>query len=300
MTEIRHRAAVLGKPISHSLSPLIHNTAYKAMGLSDWFYDSHEVDEHSLADFIGELDPRWHGLSLTMPLKKAIMPMGRTSNRWAEKLGVANTAIFEWRPGASGPAIHLYNTDVAGINLAITNAVRKYGRNDDATYATLPAKALIIGSGNTATSAIAACSTMQIEHVTIAARHADKAHAIAPFAQTFGMSVDVISMKQIPEIIAGERIVISTLPSHAADSTASSLLANDDGPVGGLLLDVIYDPRPTLLMQAYRSRGGTAIGGEEMLLYQAIPQLAYMTGTDFDALPSHLDTTIRQALEEVL
>ncbi|MBT1166235.1 shikimate dehydrogenase family protein [Bifidobacterium simiarum] len=300
MTEIRHRAAVLGKPISHSLSPLIHNTAYKAMGLDDWFYDSHEVDELSLGDFIGELDPRWHGLSLTMPLKKAIMPMGQTANRWAEKLGVANTAIFDWRPGASGPGIRLYNTDVAGINLAITNALRKHGRNDDATYATLPAKALIIGSGNTACSAIAACSTMQIEHVTIAARHADKAHAIAPLAQTFGMSVDVISLRQIPEIIGTERIVISTLPSHAADSTASAILPYDTGDLNGILLDVIYDPRPTLLMQAYRRKGGLAIGGEEMLLYQAIPQLAYMTGTDFDALPPHLDGTIRLALQEVL
>lgn len=297
MTEIRHRAAVLGKPISHSLSPLIHNTAYRAMGLDGWFYDSHEVDEHTLGDFIGELDPRWSGLSLTMPLKKAIMPMGEPSNRWAEKLGVANTAIFQWRSEASGPDIKLYNTDVAGINLAITNAMKHSGGvvPDD-----IRGKGLVIGSGSTATSAIAAFSTLQIQHVTIAARHPDKAHALAPLAQTFGMSVDVIALSQIPEIVGGEQIVVSTLPSHAADSTAAGLSSLRSGSVRGTLLDVVYDPRPTALMSVWRRLGGVALGGEEMLLYQAIPQIAYMTGTDFDALPTNLDSTIRHALEEVL
>ncbi|TPF96904.1 hypothetical protein EP30_05735 [Bifidobacterium sp. UTCIF-39] len=297
MTEIRHRAAVLGKPISHSLSPVIHNTAYRAMGLNDWFYDSHEVDDHTLGDFIGELDPRWSGLSLTMPLKKAIMPMGEPSNRWAEKLGVANTAVFQWRGNSGTPDIKLYNTDVAGINLAITNAMRHDGRpvpND------IRGNGLVIGSGSTATSAIAAFSTLQIQHVTIAARHPEKAHALAPLAQTFGMSVDVIALGQVPEIVSGEQIVVSTLPSHAADSTAAGLSALRPGSVQGTLLDVVYDPRPTALMTIWKRLGGIAVGGEEMLLYQAIPQIAYMTGTDFDALPPTLDSTIRHALEEVL
>lgn len=297
MTEIRHRAAVLGRPISHSLSPLIHNTAYRAMGLDDWFYDSHEVDESSLADFISELDSSWHGLSLTMPLKKAIMPMGEPSNRWAEKLDVANTAIFDWSRGGGTPVIRLYNTDVAGINLALTNAIAHDGRRVPDAIA---GNGMVIGSGSTAVSAIAALSTMQIQHVTIAARRPEKAHALAPVAQGFGMSVDVIAMRQIAEAVQDMRIIVSTIPSHAADPTAMSLTRLSAGSAPGVLLDVVYAPRPSELIRAWRSLGGLAIGGEEMLLYQAIPQLAYMTGTDFDALPSHLDATIRQALEEVL
>ncbi|NEG96874.1 shikimate dehydrogenase [Bifidobacterium sp. SMB2] len=297
MTEIRHRAAVLGKPISHSLSPLIHNTAYKAMGLADWFYDSHEIDERSLADFVGELDSSWHGLSLTMPLKKTIMPMGEPANRWAEKLGVANTAVFDWSTGAPNPRIRLYNTDVAGINLALTNAMKRH-------HVSVPdevrSNGLIIGSGSTATSAIAALSTMQVQHVTIAARHPEKAHALAPLAQSFGMSVDVIAMGQIPEAVPNIGIVISTLPSRAADSTAVQLERLQKGSLPGVLLDVVYSPRPSELIRVWRQLGAAAVGGEEMLLYQAIPQIAYMTGTDFDKLPPHLDSTIRAALEEVL
>ncbi|MBW3088192.1 shikimate dehydrogenase [Bifidobacterium sp. 82T24] len=297
MTEIRHRAAVLGSPIAHSLSPLIHNTAYKAMGLEDWFYDSHDVDEHSLADFISELDSSWHGLSLTMPLKKAIMPMGEPSNRWAEKLDVANTAVFDWSRGSGMPVIRLYNTDVAGINLALTNVLKHGGRT---VPEALAGNGMVIGSGSTAVSAIAALSTMQIQHVTIAARRPEKAHALAPVAQGFGMDVDVIAMRQIVEAVQDMNIVVSTIPAHAADSTAMSLGRLAKGSVPGVLLDVVYDPRPSELIQAWRSLGGKAIGGEEMLLYQAIPQIAYMTGTDFDRLPPNLDATIRTALEEVL
>ena len=114
------------------------------------------------------------------------------------------------------------------------------------------------------------------------------------------MTVDVIALPQISEIVSSQDIAICTLPSHAGDPIAQSLMALEDHTIKGILLDVCYDPRPTDLMNVWRTHGGTAIGGEEMLLYQAIPQIAYMTGIDFDALPKNLDTTIRTALEEIL
>ena len=96
MTVIAHRCAVLGKPIAHSLSPVLHNAAYKALGLDDWAYERHEVGESDLDGFLKGLDPTWRGLSLTMPLKKTIQPYGTPSNMWAQRLKVANTAIFDW------------------------------------------------------------------------------------------------------------------------------------------------------------------------------------------------------------
>ena len=63
-----HRAAVLGKPIGHSLSPVIHNAGYAAAGLSGWSYGAHECGEADLAGFVAGLGPAWVGLSLTMPL----------------------------------------------------------------------------------------------------------------------------------------------------------------------------------------------------------------------------------------
>ena len=85
MTVIAHRCAVLGKPIAHSLSPVLHNAAYKALGLDDWAYERHEVGESDLDGFLRGLDPTWRGLSLTMPLKKTIQPYGTPSNMWAQR-----------------------------------------------------------------------------------------------------------------------------------------------------------------------------------------------------------------------
>ena len=166
MTVIAHRCAVLGKPIAHSLSPVLHNAAYKALGLDGWAYERHEVGESDLDGFFKRLDPTWRGLSLTMPLKKTIQPYGAPSNMWAQRLKVANTAIFDWpaEPGitpgvtpdgtsATGslPAIRLYNTDVMGIVLAFDHELKALGEPDRWKSAT---SAAVIGNGNTAASAV--------------------------------------------------------------------------------------------------------------------------------------------------
>ena len=188
MTVIAHRCAVLGKPIAHSLSPVLHNAAYKALGLDDWAYERHEVGESDLDGFLKGLDPTWRGLSLTMPLKKTIQPYGTPSNMWAQRLKVANTAIFDWpaepgiTPGAtpdgtsatgSLPAIRLYNTDVMGIVLAFDHELKALGEPDRWKSAT---SAAVIGNGNTAASAVAACTVMlkngqTNKRITVAARH---------------------------------------------------------------------------------------------------------------------------------
>ena len=191
MTVIAHRCAVLGKPIAHSLSPVLHNAAYKALGLDGWAYERHEVGESDLDGFLKGLDPTWRGLSLTMPLKKTIQPYGTPSNMWAQRLKVANTAIFDWpaesgiTPGAtpdgasatgSLPAIRLYNTDVMGIVLAFDHELKALGEPDRWKSAT---SAAVIGNGNTAASAVAACTVMlkngqANKRITVAARHPGK------------------------------------------------------------------------------------------------------------------------------
>src|ERR1700722_14352226 len=69
------KAAVLGKPIAHSLSPVLHRAAYEALGLTDWSYDLVECDEAGLADYVNSRGPDWAGLSLTMPLKRTVLPL---------------------------------------------------------------------------------------------------------------------------------------------------------------------------------------------------------------------------------
>lgn len=315
MTIINHRCAVLGKPIAHSLSPVLHNAAYRALGLDDWFYDRHEVGESDLDGFLKGLDPQWAGLSLTMPLKKTIQPYGEPSNKWARELGVANTAVFDWSsPNASGveglPAIRLYNTDVPGIRLAFDHAYRVHGVDE---LGDRSGEAVIIGNGNTATSALAACTMMPgIGHVTIVARHPDGNAELEPLAGKFlpgEHPISILGMEHAVEALRAADVAINTIPGHAADGVAARLL--DAAPaMKGTLLDVVYDPRPTELMKAWRRCGGLAIGGEEMLLYQGMIQVWLMTGIRGEDPQSTdpadrerneaLESAMRQALEEAL
>lgn len=319
-----HRCAVLGKPVAHSLSPVLHNAAYRSLNLNDWLYDKHEVGEDDLDGFLKSLDPTWAGLSLTMPLKKTIQPYGVPSNLWAEELKVANTAVFDWNETVEDPdwphgkpGIKLYNTDVIGIQLAFDHANRELGAHHGNGGT---GTALIIGNGNTATSALAACCVMrEIGHITVAARHPGKNAGLKSVAEKFIHAVnpyDEISLSDIPSVIAAAEqatYVINTIPGHAADGVAD-IMAGAGTVFSGLLLDVVYDPRPTKLMQAWRARGGKAIGGEEMLLYQALIQVLLMTGIWDDDPPSdadkrlqdttteddHLEIAMRNALEEAL
>src|SRR5665213_2310866 len=101
------KLAVLGSPIGHSKSPLLHRAAYRALGL-DWVYDTADVSEETLADFLAGLGPEWRGLSLTMPLKQSVMPLLDEADHLAEQTGGANTVLLD------DGAVRGFNTDVSG------------------------------------------------------------------------------------------------------------------------------------------------------------------------------------------
>ncbi|WP_165922662.1 saccharopine dehydrogenase NADP-binding domain-containing protein [Pseudonocardia endophytica] len=110
------RAAVLGSPIAHSLSPVLHRAAYASLGLAGWSYDAHEVDEAGLAGFVAGLGPEWAGLSLTMPLKRVALEVADRAADTAAAIGAANTLVPEpdgWRAS---------NTDVTGLVVALSRA----------------------------------------------------------------------------------------------------------------------------------------------------------------------------------
>ena len=313
------RCAVLGDPISHSLSPLLHRSAYAALGLDGWRYDRVRMDADGLPDFIHGLDPSWSGLSLTMPLKSAVGPLGGFSDHWSGTLGVANTAVF----GQGGPAngLSLYNTDVEGIVAALLEAADRcradenpddlaalleaagQGRQDqlpDQPYG--GARALVIGNGNTAESAFCALKVLGIERVDLLARNPKHCDHMLDLASRLDLpEPTVTAMDQVEaaeKALIGARIVVSTLPSGAADPLADLLnTADDDGRMGPVLLDVVYDPRPTPLMKAFcRRPGARAISGERMLLYQAVRQVALMTDRSLTAVPvAAMDQALREA-----
>lgn len=346
-----YNCAVLGDPIDHSLSPVLHNAAYKALGLTNWQYSKKKVSETELADFIANLDDSWKGLSLTMPLKKTVMKLGTPCDYWSKALNVANTAIFTSNPATALPSqIELCNTDVSGI---ITAFIRSLHESICQVK-----KAVIIGSGNTASSAMAAlieiAQASKLEQVQVIARtendgsvkgverfnnllraycadspnsrsiepclengeaesrEAESGEADSKYESVRGIefptlseealkkfadySVEKLGAEKLSECdeslilkslssldairaIAEADIVISTVPAHVADGIALALKAycqNRRVKKLGTLLDVVYDPRPSMLLSAFRQYG-LGIGGEEMLLYQALAQVKLMT-----------------------
>ena len=313
------RCAVLGDPISHSLSPLLHRSAYAALGLDGWRYDRVRMDADGLADFIHGLDLSWSGLSLTMPLKSAVGPLGDFRDCWSRTLGVANTAVFEQGGPANG--LSLYNTDVEGIVAALLEAAGRCrpGEDPDDLAALLKAagqgrqgqlpdqpyrgvRALVIGNGNTAESAFCALKVLGVGRVDLLARNPEHCDHMLDLAFRLDLPEPTVSAMDQAEAaekaLAGADIVVSTLPSGAADPLANLLnRADDHGRMSPVLLDVAYDPRPTPLMKAFcRRPGARAISGERMLLYQAVRQVALMTDRPLAAVPvAAMDQALREA-----
>jgi len=215
----------------------LHRAAYAALGL-DWTYDAIEVDAAGLLAFLDSRDETWAGLSLTMPLKTAVLPWLSTCSHVVRATGSANTVLL--------PARHGDNTDVAGILAALAEV-----------GITRAARVVVLGSGATARSALAAAAALGCARPTVVARS----------APAVSLDADVVSWS--PGVVAGCDLLVSTLPAGAADPFAPHVAGI---PV---LLDVVYNPWPTALALGCR---GVVVGGGEMLLHQAAAQVALMTG----------------------
>lgn len=259
------KAAVLGKPIAHSLSPTLHRAAYAALGLTDWTYDLVECDEAGLADYVNARGLEWAGLSLTMPLKRTVLPLLDHVDHLATATGGANTVVF--RPeGRYG-----YNTDVQGIVDALTEA------GAAVLASTGPGSVTIIGSGATACSALAAVGELGAPGADVIARDPARAAGLQATADRLGLK---IRLRPWEDLTSSDAVVpdllISTVPAGAADKYAERLLLSHQAPPA--LLDVVYHPWPTPLAQAARAAGAIVANGYAMLLHQAAAQVELMTG----------------------
>lgn len=252
------RAAVLGSPISHSRSPALHRAAYSALGL-DWTYDAIEVTTETLPDFLAQCHwPDWAGLSLTMPLKSDVLPYLDDVSDVAELVRAANTIVI----GEDG--LHGHNTDVAGMRRAVEEAC---GGPVEAR------SAIVIGSGATARSAVAACGDLGVEDITVVARSPHRTRDVIELGERLGMRVVVGDWDGTEALDA--HVVVSTLPPGAADHLAARI---PESP--GVLLDVAYGEGPTALTRAWSERYGDCADGLDLLLWQAVDQVGLMTGLE--------------------
>jgi len=259
---IRHRAAVLGSPVRHSLSPVLHAAAYRALGLDDWAYTAVECDEDGLRGFLDGLGAEWAGLSLTMPLKRVALEVADTVGPVAAAVGAANTLLLDGRR-------HAENTDVAGIAAALRSA--GVSRVDGA---------VVLGAGGTAQAAIAALAELGCAEPVVLVRDASRAGELRAAAERLGVRPEVGTLpdRDLPEA----EVVVSALPAGAADGLRSR---------AGTVLDVIYAPWPTRFAAAAEGAGCRTVGGLEVLLHQAVAQVELMTGRrpPVDAMRSALE-----------
>ncbi len=249
--EARTRCAVLGSPIDHSLSPALHRAAYAALGL-DWTYDRFEVTATELPDFVAGLDGTWRGLSLTMPLKEAVLGLGEV-DPVARRAGAGNTLILD------DTVRRVYNTDVPGLAWAVRRA----------TADPVP-RVTVLGSGATARSALLAAAKLGVTSVTVVARTPAKAETLVALGRDLDLDVAV---RPWTTDLPPADLVISTVTAGAADPLAAAAAAS-----APLVFDIVYAPWPTVLADTVQRSGGTVLSGLDLLVGQALRQIELMTG----------------------
>jgi shikimate dehydrogenase len=246
------QAAVLGSPVSHSLSPVLHNAAYRALGLSHT-YSAIETAESELGSFLGSVDSNWLGVSLTMPLKEVAFDYADTCDELSTLTGAINTLVF-------GTEVSAFNTDVLGLVDALVEA----GSKQIST-------GVIFGSGATARSTLVALQRLGATEVNCVARNVSDVERMAKVAQEIGVNFSHTSVSDSAWLTAD--VVVNTTPMGALDELAREVYSP-----AGLLLDVVYNPWPTQLAASWSVTGGTIVSGLAMLLHQAGHQVTLMTG----------------------
>ncbi|MFF4546403.1 shikimate dehydrogenase [Streptomyces sp. NPDC001435] len=267
------RAAVLGSPIAHSLSPVLHRAAYDALGLTGWSYDRFEVDEAGLPGFLEGLGPEWAGLSLTMPLKRAVIPLVDEISETAASVDAVNTVVFTEDGRRLGD-----NTDIPGI----VAALREHGIEQVDSAA-------ILGAGATASSALAALARICTGEVVAYVRSETRAAEMRQWGERLDVEVRTADWDDAAQALRAP-LVIATTPAGTTDALATAV---PERPA--TLFDVLYNPWPTDLAARWSMFGGAVVSGLDLLVHQAVLQVEQMTGR----APGPLDA-MRRAGEKAL
>jgi shikimate dehydrogenase len=232
---------------------VLHLVAYAELGLP-WTYERLDVTPEALPAFVAGLDDSWAGLSLTMPLKQAVLPLLDEVDDVAVATGAANTVVLR-----HGRRLG-FNTDVEGIVASLDERAAGHGG------------AVVLGAGATARSAVAALSRRGAAAVTAFVRRPDAADHLRATAHACRVHLDVRPWAEARAGLDAD-VVVSTVPRGAADDLVDAV-----GDAPGTLLDVVYDPWPTALASGWSARGGAVASGLDLLLHQAVRQVQLMTG----------------------
>jgi shikimate dehydrogenase len=240
---------VLGSPIGHSRSPLIHTAAYSVLGL-DWSYAAVEMSSANLSSYLEGLGEGWRGLSLTMPLKRDVLPLLSWRDPLVDLVGAANTVSFV------GGGTRGFNTDVYGVEQSFR----------DAGVENL-SEVHILGAGGTALAVLAAVARLGATRVVVSARTPAKAAGVAALGAALAVDTTIVEWG-IDGDSTRTGAIVNTVPAGNGGLIFSERVRRT-----ATLFDVVYDPWPTPLASAWLEVGGTVISGRELLINQAIGQI---------------------------
>jgi shikimate dehydrogenase len=261
---------VIGDPVKHSLSPLIHNAGYKALGIdSEYEYTAENITPEDLQDFADKMrSQNIAGVSCTIPHKEAIIPYLDEIDDTAKSIGAVNTIVNK------NGVLRGYNTDCTGAMEPLAKALDLKG-----------VKAAVIGAGGAGKAFVYGLTNAGCK-VTIYNRSLDKAKSLAIH---FGCEFKPLSEQSDIK----EADIICNTTSIGMDT--------DDTPVDGsnlhsgqVVFDIVYSPAQTRLLREAKAAGARTIPGTEMLLQQAFAQFKLFTGLDAP------EQAMRQALMESL
>ena len=245
---------VVGSPVAHSLSPVMHRAAYAALGL-DWTYDATDVPGGTLAAFV-ERRGEWRGLSVTAPLKREAAELADATDEVVRATGVANTLVRE--PDGH---VQAFNTDVPGAVAALQE--RGVGA---------PRLVRILGGGATAASVAHAVRQMGAERLELVVRDPDRAQEAREAGERAGL---VVAVRLIDDAQADEvaDLLVWTIPGGASEEQAGALVG-----AARAVFDVAYDPWPSPVVAVAQRVGRPAATGLDLLAHQAVLQVELMTG----------------------
>ena len=264
------RGAVLGSPISHSLSPSLHRAAFESIGVAG-SYEAIDVPSGTLSEFFLGNQSEFDYFSLTMPLKEEAHLLQVTCDELSLRIGSINTLYKkEGRWLAT-------STDGSGFLAAL--AAQGFSSFSNA---------LVLGAGGTA-RAVAGALDGNAKTLSVMGRTSTRRDALERCVEESEFTY--LPWKNDPDINSYD-LIINTTPAGAADLLAENLPAQ----VSGLLFDVIYKPWPTVLASAWEDRSGKVIYGKELLLWQGLDQLALVLTQEFDreSLSRHLREILSQ------
>jgi shikimate dehydrogenase len=246
------KACVIGWPISHSRSPLIHGYWLKKYGI-DGSYSRHPVEPTSLAGFIGGLDGAgFAGCNVTIPHKEAVFNLVERADETTERLGAVNTVYLR-----HGKVLGT-NTDGEGF----INSLRQHAPS----LRLARSRAMVLGAGGASLAVVNAILEQGAEGVVVANRTREKAQQLR---NRFGLRVVPIEWHEIPDRLASCSLLVNTtslgMTGQPELDIDLSQLSQDT-----IVTDIVYTPLRTKLLEQAAVRGNIVVEGLGMLLHQAV------------------------------